>query len=304
MRRVSTRGIPPSAWAARMRVGAVAVAQDPLDLLERVLGADVAGVGAGELERRGGPLAHRPQRAVVPDRGVEAVAPGAERGLDEHLAQEPAPRALLVVARRQHEAVHERGQAAHRAEARLGVHRPHLERAELRVRADVPPQERVVLDLGGRDDRVHRRLVVRPVRERARDVGARIAAEQLRPRGREAGVDPVPERRVRGQRLQHRQVRAHAVEGADRRSRGRACRRGRAARRSGCAAAARASGRRSRGSARRRRAAPRRTGRPGGCRRRRAWRPPRGSPPRSGSSERVPSIALRLIGDAVSTSAS
>ena len=60
------------------------------------------------------------------------------------------------------------------------------------------------------------RDVVVPVGERARDHGAREAAEQLRAGGREAGVAAVPVRRVGCKRLQQRQVRAQAVADGDR----------------------------------------------------------------------------------------
>ena len=55
-------------------VRAAALAQDALDLLERVLAVEVARVGARQLERVGADLADRAHRAAPPDRRVDAVA--------------------------------------------------------------------------------------------------------------------------------------------------------------------------------------------------------------------------------------
>ena len=106
---------------------------------------------------------------------------------------------------------------------------------EPRVRAQVPPQERVVGDVRGPRTSARRSRRSRPSPRRPAGRRAREAAEQLRPRGGEAGVLAVPVGRVRGERLQQREMRAHAVGDVDRRLAGPASRRGRAARRSACA---------------------------------------------------------------------
>ena len=110
----------------------------------------------------------------------------------------------------------ERRQAGHRAEARLRVHRPELDRAEPRVRADVPPQECVVGGVAGLQPGLDVGLVLGPAGERGRDDGAREAAEELRAGAREAGVPPVPVRGVGGEPLQHGQVGAQPGADADR----------------------------------------------------------------------------------------
>ena len=276
MSRCSTRGIPPSAWAARMRSA-------PLPSRRiRSTSSSAASARACRRARARRPRAIRSRTGrSAPSCQTAASSPSRPARKDDSTSTSRGERlsARRLVRGGEREPVDERGEPADGAEPGLRVHRPDLERAELRVRAQVPPEERVVLDPGGGDHRLDRARVVLPAGERARDVGARVAAEHLRPRGLEAGVDAVPVGRVGGERLQHRQVLAHAVEGADR---------GlgvghadvdvqRAGRRAPQQPAHLAADRR--GSARRRRAARRRTGSRGGCRRRPACRPRRGSPP-------------------------
>ena len=59
-------------------VRAAALAQDPLDLLERVLAVELGRVRARDLQRVGGHRADRGERAAPPDRRVQPVAGGAE----------------------------------------------------------------------------------------------------------------------------------------------------------------------------------------------------------------------------------
>ena len=59
-------------------VRAAALAQDALDLLERILAVEVARVGPGDVERVRADLGDRAHRAAPPDRRVHAVAGGAE----------------------------------------------------------------------------------------------------------------------------------------------------------------------------------------------------------------------------------
>ena len=290
--------MPPSAWAARMRSA-------PLPSRRiRSTSSSAASAPTSRAYGRASSSAARDARARAAARRRARSSRRARRGRRGRTTRR-APRAASgaspsrLGARGQHEPVDERGEAADRAEPRLGVHRPHLERAELRVRADVPPQERVVLDVGGRDDASIVVRVVLPAGEGARDVGARVAAEQLRAGGLRSRS------RCRASTASGRRAPA-APAGARacgcRRgspSRGRACRRGCAARRSACAAAGRASGAPiSRvalvGDVRRRR----RTRRGVDAGAERACRPRRARAPRSASSERAPSIASALIGEA------
>jgi hypothetical protein len=83
------------------------------------------------------------------------------------------------------------------------------------VRAQVPPEERVVLEVAGGDRRRRRLGVVLVGGERARDLRAAQAAEEGGARALQAGVDPEPERRVRGQRAERRQVVAQPVARPD-----------------------------------------------------------------------------------------
>ena len=85
--RVEHRVHPAGGVGRAHAVRAAALAQDALDLLERVLAVEVARVRAGERERVRADLADRPQRAAPPDRRVDAVARGAERGLLERLGR-------------------------------------------------------------------------------------------------------------------------------------------------------------------------------------------------------------------------
>ena len=223
-------------------VRAAALAQDALDLLERVLAVEVARVGARERERVGADLAHRAQRAAPPDRRVDAVAAGAEGGLAR------APRSAASAPRRRRRRPRRaRGSSAASpatvSSRRLRVHRAHLDRAEARARPDVPPQVRVVRRSSAAADAPADELLRSPPSSSngRRDRRAREGAEDQRARAGEAGVAAVPERRVGGERLQQRQVGAQPVADVRSPSRGPASRRGRAARRSACARRARAS---------------------------------------------------------------
>ena len=245
-------------------VGAVALGEDPVDLAQRVVLAEVGRVVPRDLERLGGDLARRPHPLLPPEHRVEPVAPGAERGLGDRLgALDHAP----AVGGGHRERVDERRDAEHRARARLGVHRADLDRPEPRVGAQVPPQEGVVGDVRGRAPVLDALDVVVPAREGPRDDRARVAPEELRPRGGEAGVAPVP---VRASSPRAPAAAAGARASGWRRrspSAGPACRRGRAAHRSACARAARAATRGSRRSAAAGRGGRRRSARSGARRR-------------------------------------
>ncbi len=170
---------------------------------------------ASELERRPGRVARRDRSAGRrPQPRVEAVARRDEASLHERLARSAGVAAAgLPVGQR----LHQRSETRDRPHRRLGVHGAHLDGAELRMWAHVPPHERVVAQPPGLDDGPDRLGVVGERRERSRDVRPGKAAEELGARAGEPGVAPVPERRVGGQRLQQRQVLPQAVAHADRR---------------------------------------------------------------------------------------
>ena len=200
--------------------------------------------------------------------GVHAVAGGEEAVLVEDLGRDRrvvGVRALLDL--EPDDRLDQGRQRGGVGEGRLGVHDPHLDRAEARLRAHVPPEEGRLGHRVAADQHVDRLDVLRVVVEGARDADPREGLEERRPRRGEAGVAPLPEGRVDREREQQRQLGAQAVGGVDRLPRRRARRRGRGGRRSARAGPARASSRRRTGSARPpRRRSPARPRR-GGCRR-------------------------------------
>ena len=120
-------------------VGAVAVAQDPLDLLERLRRAR-----ARARSRSPRPPTSRSRRRP-PRHQIVASSPSRPARNEAVGRAGPAPRAPGGVVRAgDRQPVHERGEPAHGAEPRLRVHGAQLHRAELRVRPHVPPQVRVV----------------------------------------------------------------------------------------------------------------------------------------------------------------
>ena len=155
--------------------------------------------------------------AVVQDRGVQAVPAGAKARLPDRLGREPCRRRGLQRLRRQR--LHQRGQRRGVLERGLHVHLAHLDRPEPRVRARVPPDERVVVELPRRPRGLHRLSIFVPAGEEAGHSAARIRAHDREPRAREAGVRAEPVRAVRAQPLQQREVGAQPVQHLDRRVR-------------------------------------------------------------------------------------
>ena len=137
-----------------------------------------------------------------------------ERRLLEDLGRRPGDRVGdRLVAGERVDRGHERRGVRRRG---LHVERADLHRPEPRVRAQLPPVERVV---GTSATAVRRRVnavEVVVVAHLARRARSRPRAQRDLARRGEAGVAAVAERRVRGERLQQRQVAAQAVEHADR----------------------------------------------------------------------------------------
>ena len=102
-------------------------------------------------------------------------------------------------------------------ERRLGVHDPHLDGAEARLRAHVPPEEGRLGHGVAADQHVDRLDVLGVVGEGARDADPGEGLEERRPGRGEAGVAPLPEGRVDREREQQREVGAQPVGGVDRR---------------------------------------------------------------------------------------
>ena len=190
-------------------------------------------VRARDRDRLGRRVAQQAAPAAPPDRRLEPVAARAERGRRQRRAGRRGGRSRVGGAG-DREPVHERGEARHRPDPRLRVHRADLDRAEARVRPHVPPQERVVGRLPA-PPRVDGDVVLPAARTRAgsprvgrpRNSCARAVAKPE--------SSAVPERRVGGERLQQRAGTCAGRCRCGSPSRGRACRRARAARRSACA---------------------------------------------------------------------
>ena len=165
-------------------------------------------------------------------RDGDAVPPAG--GEIHHRRFEPVARGEPLVLRRQHAvpardllaglellAVHlhdrleERGDRDDVLEARDGVADAHLDRAEPRVRADVPPDVRVVRDAPRALELTDDVRVVGVVAEAWGRPGAREGGEHHLPARREAGRLAAPERRRGGQREHLRQVEQQAVHHLD-----------------------------------------------------------------------------------------
>ena len=172
----------------------------------------------------------RRRSSLVGQRRPHALARGAEGCLVEDLRR-AAPRPARRAASWQRQRVHGGGDGGRVARRDLRVQRADLDGPEPRMRAHLPPVEGVVGDLGDARQARGRALEVVEVGHRARHAGARPRAQRQLARGRQAGVAAVAKRRVGADRLEQRQVAAHAVEDADRGRRRRASRRGCAARR-------------------------------------------------------------------------
>ncbi len=110
----------------------------------------------------------------------------------------------------------QRGEGERVLDVGLRVHRADLDRAELRVRADVVPEVGVVGHHAGVDHEADAALVVGPVLVVGRDADAREGAEDRHPRGGQPGLVRAPVGRVGAQGEQDRHVHAHPVGDVDR----------------------------------------------------------------------------------------
>ena len=180
--------------------------------------------------------------------------------------------------------LHQRGQTQRVLDARLRVHHPDLDGAEVGVRAHVVPQVGVVLDHSGRDHELDPLLVVGPVLVGRRDPDPREGTEDRRPAS-------TPARSCRRARTASSPTAPAAPAGgpASRWRRGSPCRgrrprRARASRRSAPGARRTAAPRSGRGSGGGRRSAGPPTSRTGACRPSRSRGPcPTPCPPPGGA---------------------
>jgi len=133
-----------------------------------------------------------------------AVSERARETLVEHLGRGIGLGARLGSVAGQ--AVHERDQASGVLERRLGVQRPYLDRAQARMWAQLPPKPRVVGHVRGTRQQPRAGAEIREVTHRARHTRTRPAAYRHLPGGRQTSIATMAKRRVRGQRLQQRQM--------------------------------------------------------------------------------------------------
>ena len=167
---------------------------------------------AGEVPRR-----HAVVAREVDHLAVEPVARRHPAVLVEHLERVLAEllAGLEVLGQLLDHRLDQRREPERVLDPRLPVHRAHLDRAEVRVRADVVPEVGVVLDGLRLDHRADALVEVLPVAVGGRHPDARELAEDRHPRRGQPGRLAAPERRVGRQREQQRHVDAHAVGDVD-----------------------------------------------------------------------------------------
>ena len=157
--------------------------------------------------------------ALEPDQvGVEAVprcAPLVLRDERDRLDRQ-RPLALVALGEGRGEALDEGDERGDALDSRLRVADADLDRAEPGVRAEVPPDVRVVGEGVRPDSALDERLEVAERGEGRRQPAAREGVEDLDPRRGEAGVAAVPEGRVGREREQLRQPGAERIRDPDR----------------------------------------------------------------------------------------
>ena len=183
-----------------------------------------------ELARVGLEVAHRPPdelgdrradpapRREVHHRGVEPVA-GREPlvlGREDPVVGRDLLARVVALAQLLDERLAVRRDRDRVVEARDGVADAHLDRPPLRVRADVPPDVRVVGDAARALELPDDRGVVLVVAEARRRARAREGGEHDLPARGEAGRLAAPERRARRQREERRELGEEPVDDLDR----------------------------------------------------------------------------------------
>src|SRR5438045_6073080 len=143
---------------------AIAAIDQVLDALELGSRTEVFGMTTQPVHQAlgQGARAHAVRVGQVDQLAVEAVAGRQPLVLVEHLPRVVGQvlARLVVLGELLDHRLDQRGQRQRVLDARLAVHRADLDRAELRVRADVVPEGRVVLDHTGVDHELDLELVV------------------------------------------------------------------------------------------------------------------------------------------------
>src|SRR3954469_7959397 len=203
----------------RLPVSAVALLQDVVDPGKLRLGSELLRVRAQTVEGAAGEVARR--HAVVAREidhlAVEPVARRHPAVLVEHLERVVAEllAGLEVLGQLLGHRLDQRREPERVLDPRLPVHRAHLHRAEVRVRADVVPEVRVVLDGLRLDHGADALVEVLPVAVGRWHPDTRELTEDRHPRRGQPGRLAAPERRVGRQREQQRHVDAHPVGDVD-----------------------------------------------------------------------------------------
>jgi hypothetical protein len=170
-------------------------------------------VRPGRVQRVCKQFVDRAQDAV----GVREPRGGAESRGTEHalLDQLGCHLARCLLGRVAGEAVRKRDNGGSVLQRALGVERADLDRAQAGVRAKLPPEPRVVCDVGGAGQAIgHRAEVIEVTESPGRPRTGPAPHRHLTRRG-EPRIAAVAKRRVGGQRLEQGQVATEVVEGAD-----------------------------------------------------------------------------------------
>ena len=173
------------------------IVRQRLDRAELGTAAQVLRVRLGGPQHLVDPLAGRAPPVVV---GIEQpcphpVARGEEAVLVENLGQLVQTRRRVAFERLEvHQRLHERDERANVLERRLRVHDADLDRAEARLQAGIPPQERRLGDRAALEERVDRLDVGVVVRKEPRNADAREAVEDRDAHRGHPAVAALPER--------------------------------------------------------------------------------------------------------------
>ena len=192
-----------------------AALEDRRDAVEDVVVTQRPGHRAEPCDRVASDVPEPPRRFAVEHGRGRAVPGGAEGRPGERLARRVV--VLGVEVRRlDDERPHEGRQSGRIPERHLAVHLSHLDRPVPGVEPEVPPEKRRVGQARRREGRIGEPLEVAQVVERARNAAAGIRARKCEARAREARVRPEPERAVRCEADEQRDVPPQGVEGAHR----------------------------------------------------------------------------------------
>src|SRR5215208_2524063 len=193
-----------------LQIGSRALLEDDRDVLQLSLTAELLRGTIDGFQALAAKVACRNRlAAAVEELGFESVAGRLKARLGECLPCRNI--ALVALCLDPTQAVHESSEGAHAPQIELRVGGANLDRSQGGMDARVPPDVGVVVEAPGRADLARHPAVMLEVVELRRHRRARIAAKDHRPRARQAGVLAEPERRIRGERVEQRDVGADAV---------------------------------------------------------------------------------------------